>query len=642
MFRTVVCAGLLACISNNGFAQQQTDSTKVQLLDEVVISDSRFSLSKEKSGKVITKIDQKQLERLQGKSIAEIINATVGIEINGTKSNPAQNLGYFVRGGRNRQVLVMIDGVALTDPSQIANDYDLRLLNTDQVESIEILKGASSTLYGTGAATAVINIKLKEEANKPIAATFRSTMGTNESQTDQNYRLNHFMNSVAVNGTLDKFSYLTSFGHRFTDGISAVENGTEEDAFNSYNAYLKLGYRFSNQFKLSAYANLDRFKAEFDDAFALMDADNLSETKQERVGLSSEWDYGAGNLTMNAAYNDVRRDINSSFPSQFNSESYIADVFNRYVIKEKFYTVLGINFQENKMESFSIPFGETNFSQSIDPEMATFNIIDPYINGVYASDFGLNINAGARLNNHSEYGSHLVYNVNPSYVFRTSFGYLKGLASYSTSYITPSLFQLFEPSFGNPELEPEENRTIELGAELNLTKKLNLSVVYFNRLEENFVDFVDLGDFVFQYTNTAEEFTASGLEVVFDYQIFQAFKLRTNGTYTHVDEDLDLRIPKLKINAALDYQVGENTFMSLAYQYNDERNDSFFNNETFENEQVILDSYGLLDFYVSQKVLKNKMTLFANVNNILNETYNELFGFATRGRTVNLGFTLSL
>ena len=65
---------------------------------------------------------------------------------------------------------MLIDGVPLTDASQISNDYDLRLFNADQVESIEILKGASSTLYGSGAATAVINIKLKEASKKPISA----------------------------------------------------------------------------------------------------------------------------------------------------------------------------------------------------------------------------------------------------------------------------------------------------------------------------------------------------------------------------------------------------------------------------------------------------------------------------------------
>ena len=133
-------------ISLVGFAQQKNDTVQVQQLDEIVVTDSKFKLKRENSGKVITKITQEELQQLQGKSIANILNATAGIEINGTKSNAGQNLNYYIRGGRNRQVVVLIDGVAITDASQISNDYDLRLLNADQVESIEILKGASSVI----------------------------------------------------------------------------------------------------------------------------------------------------------------------------------------------------------------------------------------------------------------------------------------------------------------------------------------------------------------------------------------------------------------------------------------------------------------------------------------------------------------
>ena len=95
---------------------------------------------------MITKIKQADLQHQQGKSIAEIINATAGIEINGTKSNAGQNLNYYIRGGRNRQVLVLIDGIAITDASQIANDYDLRLLNADQVEISELYYFCNRTL----------------------------------------------------------------------------------------------------------------------------------------------------------------------------------------------------------------------------------------------------------------------------------------------------------------------------------------------------------------------------------------------------------------------------------------------------------------------------------------------------------------
>ena len=111
----MLCMGVLSI----GSAQIEQDSIKVEQLDEVVVSDSRFTLKRENSGKVITKITSQELEKLQGQSIAEIIGRTVGVEVNGVRSNAGQNLSYFIRGGRNRQVLIMIDGVQLTDPSQL-------------------------------------------------------------------------------------------------------------------------------------------------------------------------------------------------------------------------------------------------------------------------------------------------------------------------------------------------------------------------------------------------------------------------------------------------------------------------------------------------------------------------------------------
>jgi vitamin B12 transporter len=642
MNKKMMALGVLYSISCLGFAQQQTDSTQVEQLDEVVITDSKFNLKRENSGKVITKITQKELQHLQGKSIPEIINATAGIEINGTKSNAGQNLAYYIRGGRNRQVLVLIDGIAVTDASQIANDYDLRLLNADQVESIEILKGASSTLYGSGAATAVINIKLKKASKDAVSANFRSVLGTNQSQNDNHYVVEDFRNSVSVNGTLQKFNYLASFGNQFTDGLSAISSGTESDSYNAINGNLKMGYQFTNAFTMNTYASFDKFKADFDDAFSGIDTDDVSKTKQYRLGISPELTYTNGSITLNAAYNSIERNIQSSYPAIYKAKSLIGDVFNRYNFNDTFYTVIGVNAQQNDMESFVIPFGSSSLEQSIDSDTATFTIIDPYANVVYVSKDGLNINAGARFNNHSEYGSHLVYSLNPSYRKDMSFGYLKGLASYSTAYITPSLYQLFEPTYGNADLKPEENTTIEVGAELHIKDKATFSVVYFNRKEKHFIDFVDLGSFMYQYKNIDTDFTASGVEFTGSYKLSKALGLNANATFTKVEKDLRLRIPELKINARLDYQVCDATFLSVSYQFNDERTDAVFNSTTFMNDEIVLKNYSLLDFYVSHKIAKNKVTLFANVTNILNEDYQELSGYSTRGRNINLGFNLSL
>jgi vitamin B12 transporter len=516
------------------------------------------------------------------------------------------------------------------------------LLNVDQIDSIEILKGASSTLYGSGAATAVINIKLKEASGTIVSAHFKSVLATNQSSTENNNAIEDFRNSVSVSGTLNKLTYLASFGNQYTDGLSSISNGTESDAFNTINGNLKLGYQFSNAFKLNVYGSFDKYKADFDDAFSGMDTDDVSISKQNRVGLSSELNYASGSLTVNAAYNTIDREIQSGYPTKFNADSYVADVFNRYNFDNKFYTIIGINAQDNKMESFSIPYGGTSFEQSINPEDAKFTIIDPYANVVYASNFGLQVNAGLRFNNHSEYGSHVVYSINPSFKKDTGFGYLKGLASYSTAYIIPSLYQLFEPTYGNADLKPEENATVEIGAEISLKDKAMLSLVYFSRNEKNFIDFVDLGGFVFQYNNVEESFNTSGVEFTANYKITESILLKANATYTKVEDDLNLRIPEFKANARLDYKVSDHTFLSLSYQFNDERRDSVFNNTTFMNDDIVMDSYSLLDFYVSHYIIKSKLKLFANVTNLFNADYVELFGYSTKGRNASIGFNLSL
>ena len=71
-----------------------------------------------------------------------------------------------IRGSNNYQVLILVDGVRVSDPSRIDNDFDFNFLSLDQIDSIEILKGGASTLYGSAAAAAVINITTKKVEGK--------------------------------------------------------------------------------------------------------------------------------------------------------------------------------------------------------------------------------------------------------------------------------------------------------------------------------------------------------------------------------------------------------------------------------------------------------------------------------------------
>ena len=616
---------LLACtlLAYQNYAQEEDDDSDFQLqeLDEVVVSDSRFELKRENSGKTVIKITQEELELNQGKTVAEIINVQSGLEIAGSRSRFGEVLGVFARGGRGRQVLIIIDGVRVSDPSSFSQEYDLRLLSTSQVESIEIIKGAASTLYGTNAATAVINITTKSTTESKFAVDLESSIGTNQTADNQNYNLGEFNNSARLGGTVSRFSYNVAFNHIFTDGISSiatVEN--EEDKTSKYSLDASIGYQFSDDISLRIYANQTKLDTDYDESFGLIDAPYRFISEQKRLGLAGKWGYNNGELAVNAAVSDYNSDNISAFPGTFKGKNYVGDLFAKYVFDNTFYTILGLNYINDQAE----------FS-----EIEKFTLVDPYLNAVYVSDFGLNINGGLRLNNHSEYGSQMVYNLNPSYVLQMDASYLKFLGSYATSYITPSLTQLFGEFGANPDLEPETNRTIEGGLEYSFKGKLRANLVYFDRREENFVFFDNI---TFQYLNAENTIDANGVEVEADWKAVSKLRLNANYTFTERKGDNAIRIPKHKINAAALYDFNEKTKLSLTYSYTGTRSDTDFNTFT----DLKLDPYSLFGIAIQHQFIPGRFRVFFNVDNLFNEEFTEVIGFNTRGRNMRLGLALNL
>nr|WP_288933884.1 TonB-dependent receptor plug domain-containing protein [uncultured Allomuricauda sp.] len=612
---------ITALLAGKGiFAQNvQQDSLKVQQLDEVVVSDSKFELKRENSGKTVIKITAEEMQRNQGRTVAEIINAKSGIEIAGSRGRDGDVLGVYARGGRGRQVLIIIDGVRVSDPSTFSAEYDLRLLSPATIESIEIIKGAASTLYGTNAVTAVINIITKKASKQKITGNFETSVGTNQTADDQNYNLGSIQNSANVNGTLGKFNYGVDFSNRYKSGLSAaITPENEEDIFSHYSTNVKLGYQFSENFGVQVYGNQTKFKNEYDATMA--EARNLGVNEQQRVGLSSEFGYGKGSIQLNVAFTDYESIANDTFgESMTEGSNWVLDVYNKYVFGEQWHTVFGVNYIKD----------EAVFTEDVD-----FTIVDPYANVVYVSGFGLNLNAGARLNNHSEYGNHFVYNVNPSYVFDTENGYVKLMGSYATSYITPNLTQLFGAFGGNPDLEPEENTTIEGGIEFKLSNQFRISTVYFDRNETNAIGY----DANFMSINVADEIDANGVEVEATWLPWSKFSVNANYTFTERKGDNAIRIPKHKANVSLWYQFCESTNASLSYAYTGKRFDTDF--ATYSD--IALQQFSLLNFSIGHELIKNKLNVFVNADNLLNEDYRELLGFTTRGRNFRVGLNLNL
>ena len=337
-------------------------------------------------------------------------------------------------------------------------------------------------------------------------------------------------------------------------------------------------------------------KNDFDAGSFADDLKNYSLSEQYRVGFSPKYKYNKGELVINSGANLINRDI-FSYGSLFKakSRSVNVDVFNKYEILSQLFVVTGAQFQFHEMSN------ESQYD-AIAKELAKFNMIDPYLTAVYNSDFGFNLNAGARYNIHSKYGNNFVYNINPSYTFSES---LKVLASYSTAFITPSLYQLYSP-YGDLDLSPEKDATAEAGFEVSLAnKKLVLNAVAFQREEKNAIGF-DL--MTYKYFNVDGKNKAKGIETMVSYAFNANVKFNANYTFTELERQSRILNPKHKVNAAVDIQATPSLAFNVAYQFVSDR---YFEYTTYPAPTF--------DPVLNSEVLKDYQLVNANVRYVINQ-----------------------
>jgi vitamin B12 transporter len=266
-------------------------------------------------------------------------------------------------------------------------------------------------------------------------------------------------------------------------------------------------------------------------------------------------------------------------------------------------------------------------------------MVDPYLNLVYNSKFGLNINAGGRLNSHSDYGNHWVYNFNPSFQFAAI--PLKLLASYSTAFVSPSLYQLFS-SYGDINLTPEKNKTAEAGFEMGLLqKKIKLNAVAFLREDQNSIAF-DLVNYKYFNQNRLKKIT--GIETMVGFQITSNLNFNANYTFNELGKTARELNPKHKFNAVIDWETTSNFGISLVYQTVSQRYFEYtsYPAPTFSPilNSLYLKSYELFDANIRYKLGNKNLHLFASVTNILNKDYEELYGYNTKGRNFKVGLNI--
>ena len=615
---------LLAAAVCLAFAARAQDSLKVIRLDDVYITGNKVETPIEKSGKTIYKLTNEDIQTNRGKDISDLLNEIPGVQIDGNFATPGTNLNYRVRGAQSEQTLILIDGIPFNDPSGLAQTFDLRMLDLEQVQSIEVLKGGLGSLYGTGAAAGVINITLKEPAQKISSGTAIVEYGS----------FNTFNTNANFNGTSGKLRYMVSGTYKSSDGFSAAKDtlGTEnfdDDGVESLNFLGKLGYDFTDRFSVGLLTGYDEISSDFDGG-AFNDNDSKLDQVLLKFALTSNYKWKGGSLQGNFSYHTNERIFNSpSFSdptvrniSEFNGNTFQVDLILEQNFTDELRLLGGLNLQR--------PVWEPE-----DANAESFTMVDPYASLTYDVS-NLSVQVGGRLNVHSLYGTNFVFNNNLSYRFFIGESQLKVLGSYATSFLTPSLNQLYAGDFGflqqnagNPDLEPQESETVEGGFEWVSDEKFQFGAVYFYRKDDNFIDFIFNDDFTIgTYENIDEQREVDGIEITGRYAFIPQLALSGHYTLTRSlnDEVILRRVPENKFGFTLSAIPAKNLLLKITHLHV---------GETPESEEIILDAYDLFDAFVSYEF--NQLTLSASVNNLLDADYVDRFGFATAPRNYNIG-----
>ena len=607
----------LTLLSTLVHAQQKKSldslSPPVKQLEEVVVSDSRFPLKRSQSGKPIIKIDSKTIANFQGIGLSALLKGYAGVEIIGSQTYAGQNKTVSLRGGRNRQVLILIDGVRVSDPSRIDNDFDLNFLSLDQIESIEILKGAASSLYGSSAATGVVSIQTKKAA-PGFNLNLQSSLGSDSDQ-DSKRGFNLFKNAIQLSQGGENVKAKAYFSNHYTNGMSAVV-GPEVDPFSNTNFGASLNFKSQSKFNFNAGFDRSHIDSDYDNNFPIEDADFQLITTMDRFHFNPNFDYNNGGASLIFGYQKVERDFKSDYPFQTEAENTQLELFNKYAFGTRFYTVVGALFQNN----YATYEGSQSTSQT-----------DTFANVVAVLSDRSRINLGGRLNSHSTYGSNFTYSINPSYqLIKTSTNSFKILAALSTAYIAPSLYQLYDPYSGNSELEPEENQSLEFGFVFN-SSNWEFSSTYFQRIENPSLIY-DLS--TYRYENANENARYNGVETQISGSITGKLKVNQQLTFTQT-ENGDLRyLPKFSSQTQITYSFSSQWQSNLSLQAIGER--FGLDNET------LLEGYQLLNLSVHYQLKKSPLRFFIHATNLLNANYIEIESYATRGRNVVGGFTFRL
>jgi vitamin B12 transporter len=636
---------IAAAVIFSGYAQAQKD-TASKTLDEVIVTANKFPQKQSETGKVIVVIDKATLEKSEGKTVAQILNEQAGVVVNGSLNNLGTNQTVYVRGAGSGRTLITIDGIPVNDPSLIDNSFDLNLISVDNIERIEICKGAQSTLYGSDAIAGVINIiTIDPGIIKPV--TLKATLASGSYDTYK-YNLQMF-------GKLaDKLVYNIRYTHLNSSGFSSAYDSTgkmnfDKDGYHNDALTGNVAWDVSHQFTLKGFAQYSYYKTGLD-AGAFTDAKDYNSTnKNLMLGTGFTYKISGTTITGNYYYNTSKRYLLEDsvfgqyyYSDHFNGKSHYAELLANSKLGNGFTWLNGVDYHYSSMNELS------NYGKFDDTSVNQKSIFSSLF---YSGKSGFNAELGGRFNHHSRYGNNFTYTINPSFVIDKNW---KIYASVSSGFKVPSLFQLYS-SYGDPNLKAEKSTSYEGGFQFD-NAVVNSRITYFYRKISDGLDY-DVKNVYFNF-NKEED---NGIEWENKIRLSKIFSVSANYTLLKAKEQeqsrtayafdpttyaysfnsdttyhYSLRKPMNTINITMNIQATKNWLISVSVHYESKRYDA-----VYASSDVALKSFAIFNAYTEYNLHK-KIKLFVDAKNITNKKFFTIYGYNSIPAEFMAGIVLKL
>lgn len=647
--------GLLGLLLVAQPAWAQTQSMKT--LDDVVVTATRTEAGlNEVGGTSVSVITAADIEARQIQTLTEALRSVPGVQIS-TAGGMGTHSRIMIRGADSKNTLLLIDGIEANDPSDPNRGADLANIRLDNVERIEVIRGPMSVLYGSNAAAGVVNVITRSGTGK-ISGYAGGEAGTYS--TTRGY--------AGLNGALGLMGFALAASHLETDGYSLanadnnkiphVGNTAERDGWRNTSASGKVDLDLSTTARLSAVLRYTEASMDNDDwsmagyagdrfdldpvTWAEVPApDGLKKQREESERLFGKFEL------KNQLFDGRFESLLDYHYARQKREAYNADGERDYGFTG---TTAAWNWQGNlEVTPYSyLSFGAGYLNEKSSSSSASS--ADAYTLSSWAQHQvvhrGLDVVAGVRYDEHEEFGGKASWRIAPAYTFAATETTVRG--AYATGFRAPSLYELYS-EYGDPKLDPEKSTSVEVGIDQPwLGGKLESGVTYFRMKFEDRIGWDGTRVVPGQawpggYAQMEGKNYTSGVEVALMWHPVQALDILLDYTYTDTEEVDGSRMerrPLNQVHTSFRYTPWEVWGISLDMYWVDKREAVAGAADMYGRAVEVLDAYFLVNVATHYDIT-DMLRIYARVDNLLDEHYEEAWSYATPGQSFYAGARLN-